>query len=508
MCEESKASSSPPPKLRALSLRPAMSATVRDFIAEQKQLRQLVKSLGSPLNILFPDSVSANVQSFADTLSRHRLLGRVFFAHKTSRSDSVVKKLATEKVSLDVASLAELKHALACGFDGSRLEATGPKNAEFIALCLMHSVVLNLDSKSELEQAITVRRQLKLEGKTRVLIRLSGFADAVAANLSKSSRFGVPLVEVDSVLSILEENEEFSLLGFSFHLDTTSVQERVVAIEKCLALFDEAINRGFAPQVLNIGGGFRINYLADEHDWSNYVAALKQSVLGLGLGLGLDQGSALTWQKNTFGMSVEGGVIRGNFNSYNFFEPSAGAKFLEEVLSQRIATRDDATVAEILSSNMIELWIEPGRAIVDQCGITVARVNSVRQASGGELLVSLNMKRSDLAFLDQEIFVDPVVVYKRPPSANAGSVPVFFAGNLCLEGDLIYRHATFVQKVPEPGDLVVFINTAGYSMDFSTTNSIMQPSARKVAVIAQAGSFVWVADEDYSPVWQFYDQET
>lgn len=501
MSEESKASSSPSQTLRALSLRPAMSATVRDFIAEEKQLRQLVKSLGSPLNILFPDSVSANVQSFADTLSRHHLLGRVFFAHKASRADSLVKKLASENVSLDVASLAELKHALACGFDGSRLEATGPKNAEFIALCLLHSVVLNLDSKSELEQAITVRKQLKLQGKTRVLIRLSGFTDAVAVTLNKSSRFGVPLGEVDSVLSLLEENEEFSLLGFSFHLDTTSVQERVMAIEKCLALFDEAINWGFAPQVLNIGGGFRINYLADEHDWSNYVAALKQSILGL------DLGSALTWQKNSFGMSVEGGVIRGNFNSYNFFEPSAGAKFLEEVLTQRIASRDDATVAEILSSNMIELWIEPGRAIVDQCGITVARVNAVRQASGGELLVSLNMKRSDLAFLDQEIFVDPVIVYKRHPLANAALVPVFFAGNLCLESDLIYRHATFVQKVPEPGDLVVFINTAGYSMDFSTTNSIMQPPARKVAVMAQAGSFVWVTDEDYSPVWQFYDQE-
>jgi diaminopimelate decarboxylase len=118
------------------------------------------------------------------------------------------------------------------------------------------------------------------------------------------------------------------------------------------------------------------------------------------------------------------------------------------------------------------------------------------------------MKRADLAFLEQEVFVDPLILYKRQPKPSSSSgIPVFFTGNLCLESDLICRHATFLQKLPEEGDLVAFINTAGYSMDFSASNSIMQPPGRKVAVNAQGDGFVWVLDEQFSPVWQFYNQE-
>jgi diaminopimelate decarboxylase len=125
----------------------------------------------------------------------------------------------------------------------------------------------------------------------------------------------------------------------------------------------------------------------------------------------------------------------------------------------------------------------------------------VRRASGGEELVSLNMKRSDLAFLDQEMFVDPVVIYGRSSTTSSGNWrKVFFAGNLCLESDLIYRHATFLQKLPEPSDLVAFVNTAAYAMDFSSSQAIMQPSARKVAVATEGKSFTWVLDELYSPV--------
>jgi diaminopimelate decarboxylase len=483
-----------------LHLRPAVHPAVNKFLSNKKQVRELVAALGSPLNVMFPDLLSGNIQPFLDTFSRNQIRGRVFFAHKTTRSDSLIKQLAVEDVAMDVASVNELKHALASGFNGSRLEATGPKNAEFLALCLLHAVVLNIDSIAELRQAIAIRELLHITRPTSVLLRLSGFGEATSASLKKSSRFGTPLADIEEAFTLIENNSGITLLGFSFHLDTTSVQERVVAIESCIALFDEAIDRGFSPQVLNIGGGFRVNYLADEHDWSAYLAAFKQSVL--------TGRSPLTWQNNTFGLSVEAGSLKGNFNSYSFYEPAPGAKFLQEILSQRVATRDDATVAEILSSNMIELWVEPGRAIVDQCGVTIARVNSLRKASGGEQLVSLNMKRADLAFLDQEVFVDPLILYKRQPKPSSSSgIPVFFTGNLCLESDLICRHATFLQKLPEEGDLVAFINTAGYSMDFSASNSIMQPPGRKVAVNAQGDGFVWVLDEQFSPVWQFYNQE-
>ena len=487
-------------KSQALSLRPAMHPTIAGFLAHKKFVKELVNAFGSPLNVMFPELLAGNIESFTNTFARHQVIGRICFAHKSTRSDSLIKQLAVENVSCDVASANELKHALGAGFNGKRLEATGPKNADFLCLCLQHEVVLNVDSLAEIAEITALAERLKLAQPARVLLRLSGFGDATTASLRKSSRFGIPLSEVDEALKLLAQHKEsMTLLGFSFHLDTTSVEERIQAIETCICLFDDALNLGFTPQVLNIGGGFRVNYLAHEQDWSNYVAALKESVLG--------GRKPLTWQNTTFGLSVEGRALKGNFNSYNFFEASPGAHFLEEILSCKLPSRDHTTVAEVLSSNMIELWIEPGRALLDQCGVTIAKVNSARKASGGEQLISLNMKRSDIAFLDQEMFVDPVVLYKRAPSEKKpASLPVFFAGNLCLESDLILRHATFLQQLPQSGDLIAFVNTAGYAMDFSSSNAIMQPPARKVAVVPSPKfckpKFSFVLDEQFSPIWR------
>jgi len=200
-------------------------------------------------------------------------------------------------------------------------------------------------------------------------------------------------------------------------------------------------------------------------------------------------------------MHADKGKLRGNFNSYSFWDEFAGAAFLDEILSYQFPNLGDRTAGSLLGQNMIELWIEPGRSLVDQVGITVATVNTVRTSSRGDVLVALNMKRQDISFLDQEIFVDPIVVYSSQDGLDSNEYKsVYFTGNLCLETDLIYRHKTFLPKVPAEGDLIVFANTAGYFMDFSATNSIMQPIGNKAAVFQRNGSFAWTMDSQYSPI--------
>jgi len=329
-------------------------------------------------------------------------------------------------------------------------------------------------------------------------LRLSGFEANHSKFLNKGSRFGVPLKEAGTAFDILEQNrKEIELLGFSFHLDTVSVVERAIAIENCLELFEEALTRDFEPRVLNIGGGYKVNYLENEEEWNAYVSALKESVLGTR--------PTMTWHNNAFGMSSDKGKLKGNFNSYSYFDTETGGDFLDELLSQRFANLGDATAASLIRDNMIELWIEPGRSLVEQTGITVARVNSVRSSSRNEAIICLNMKRQDISFLDQEIFVDPVIIEKDPeaniPELEA-PVGVYFAGNLCLESDLIYRHLTYVKKLPKAGDLVVFVNSAGYFMDFSASTSIMHPIAKKVAVMEREGEFTWMLDSEYVPYWE------
>lgn len=479
-----------------LALTPKVDPCVARFLANQSKVNELVHALGSPLNILFPELIRQNVKGFQNVFAKHGIIGKVFFAHKSNRSDCLVRELALTTANLDVSSVHELRHALGSGFVGSRLEATGPKNSEFLSLALMHGVTLSIDSIAELELVVALRKELNLKAPTKVLIRLSGFSADHSKFLNKGSRFGIPVSEIKTVFAILDEQrKDINFAGFSFHLDTVSPLERAVAIENCLFLFEDALQMGFEPHILNIGGGYKVNYLQEESEWNEYTSALRQSVLGTG--------ESLTWQGNAFGLIPEKGKLRGNFNSYNYYDEVTGPRYLDELLSQQLPNIDSSSAAQLLADNMIELWIEPGRALIDQCGITLASVNSLRPSTKGDNIVCLGMKRQDVTFLDQEIFVDPVILYMQPESAYESETenqPVYFAGNLCLESDLIYRHKTFLPKLPKPGDIVAFINTAGYFMDFSASQSIMQPIARKVAVVERNNNFTWTLDEQYSPV--------
>jgi diaminopimelate decarboxylase len=72
---------------------------------------------------------------------------------------------------------------------------------------------------------------------------------------------------------------------------------------------------------------------------------------------------------------------------------------------------------------------------------------------------------------------------------------VFFAGNLCLERDMIFNHLTFVDRIPTPGDIVAFVNTAAYQMDLSASAALMRPPPRKAVAVSGPDGFTVHADD-------------
>jgi diaminopimelate decarboxylase len=147
---------------------------------------------------------------------------------------------------------------------------------------------------------------------------------------------------------------------------------------------------------------------------------------------------------------------------------------------------------------MYDLDIEPGRALLDQCGLVLASVREVRE-EGGETLVRLDVNARDVCLEEHGLLMDPVLLPRSAPGdpAPAG---VYLLGNLCLESDLITRRKVFLPARPVPGDLLAFVNTAGYFMDFSATGALHQPIGRKVAVTPDGCRWRWSLDEQYWPV--------
>ena len=113
---------------------------------------------------------------------------------------------------------------------------------------------------------------------------------------------------------------------------------------------------------------------------------------------------------------------------------------------------------------MITLYVEPGKSLLDNLGITIAKVNFIKHVKD-DTLIGLDMRRNDLVMVDSEVFLDPLVISEEKELEEKKGV--YFVGNLCLEGDLIYKRKVFLKQIPKEGDLVIFFNTAGYFMDFN-----------------------------------------
>lgn len=476
-----------------LPLTPNISERVQRFIQSPQLLQDLADACGSPLNIVFPQAVSANIRRFREVYDKHAIAGRIYYAHKPNKSEALVRQVAIEAIYVDIASERELHSALRAGFVGAKIQATGPKNRDFLTLALQHSVLISVDNFQELQSIQKLIATLKIEH-ANILVRLCGFV-----GMSKESRFGVPISDLETVLSFISAHQStLKLKGFSFHLDTASLEEKVIALVDTLNCIKLAHKKGLKLSIVNIGGGFKVNYLKHKGEWDEYVSALQQSVLG--------ERESLSWQNSGLGYRSEHGVLKGGPSFYQYFNEIAGPDYLNRLLSFKPDSFDGQTVAQVLSDNLLELYIEPGRALLDQAGITIAKVNFVKQSPKGEVLVGLDMNRSNLDSLNQEMMVDPVVVSNGgEQSASKSPIGVYFIGNLCLESDFIYKHKTFVHAMPQADDLVIFTNTAAYNMDFTESRTLQQRIATKLAVVEQNNTFKWYMDEKYRPVAYPYD---
>lgn len=471
-----------------LPLTPKLSERVADLLAQPSVLADLVKALGSPLNIVLPQQIRENVTDFRRTIDRHGMRGAVYYAHKANRSAALVRELAATEARIDVASLAELQHALGSGFAPDRIMTTGPKTPEFLWLAARSGVTVNVDTIEELTlvgQIIQAHTLPRID----VLVRLSTFRASGATMLSRPSRFGVSTEHLDDVFTVLEKfSQAVRLTGFAYHLDTIGIPEKARAFEGCLLAMEQARSRGHDPRVVDIGGGFGVNYLADSSQWEAFTTALSEAVLGLR--------DPVTWQGTGYGLRNEGGRLRGAIGLYPAHRPTSGPRYLDNLLSTP-APGLGASLAEAVLDNMHELWIEPGRSLLDQCGIVMARVLEVRPATDDAHYVRLDLNAGDVSLEEHGVHLDPILVTAQPGGREPGAG--YLIGNLCLEADFISRRKIWFDHLPRVGDLVAFANTAGYFMDFSADHALAQPIARVVAMSRTPQGWTWQLDDQYWP---------
>ncbi|MGQ9847626.1 MAG: hypothetical protein ACUVQP_09035, partial [Bacteroidales bacterium] len=435
---------------------------------------------------IFPLAVLRNLKEFQKVFSSNNIKGQVFYAYKANKSVAVLKQLAVTDAKVDVASEKELKKALAAGFSGQRIEATGPKNQSFIKLALLHGVTLNVNSFEEFETIKQLKKNLNLKFPTPLFLRLKQFKSNMFETIAKDNKFGLNTKEVQKIITDLKNRSDINFIGFSFHLETTSEQERIIAIEQALDLTLQAIKNGLNPQGINIGGGFSLNFLKNKKEWYDYVSAIKESLLN-------PNKQSMSWNQSGLGFWAEKGKIRGSAKFSEFYRPINQFQELNKILTGKISRFGN--FSQFLQENMLTLYIEPGRSLLDQAGVTLTKIISINKSAKGETVVFLDMNRSNMNSIELEFMADPIIISDKKYRKKTDE-GVFLSGNLCLQHDLICRRKVFLGKQLESEDILAFINTAGYFMDFTESETIQHSIAPKIAINPQG----WWLDENYEPI--------
>jgi diaminopimelate decarboxylase len=83
-----------------------------------------VTRLGSPLNVMWPDRLRANVQALRSAERRHGLALALYYGAKVNQSQALVKAAVEAGIGVDVSSEHELQDALRAGVSPAQVCAT------------------------------------------------------------------------------------------------------------------------------------------------------------------------------------------------------------------------------------------------------------------------------------------------------------------------------------------------------------------------------------------------
>jgi diaminopimelate decarboxylase len=472
-----------------VAIEPLQSPRISHFLSDRRRIAGLCDTFGSPLNVVFPEQVAENLAAFQKALSERMIDGRVLCTSKPNRSRAVLSMLARRGMSVDVSSRRGLAEALSSGIPGSRIQITGPKTVDYLAIAAAHGSTITVDNPSELEMLSAVVRGGQPLTPTSILLRIRGRRSGFRAGQDTTPTFGSSDAEITELLTKLTSlRSQVSLRGFHFHLHGATNAERSDTFSSAFGALRKANQIGFSADTINIGGGFKIRYAASEQQFARFTDYLKQAVR--------KEVKPITWQNDGLGYRLDSRGVGGAPKFTDHAPAVHGVDEFAELLSMRCAELDNQPIERIVSDSMLRLWVEPGRASFDQGGLTIGRVTHTTISESERPLIRVEMNQSNLRSSQQTLLTQPIFLPSEPRKSSP--LGMFLVGNLCIAQDLLQPNAVYPGFIPEAGDLVIFVNTAAYLMDFIESEMLLQPTARKVAAVGCEDSWKLCLDEEFS----------
>jgi ornithine decarboxylase len=242
----------------------------------REAIEHLVKRYGSPLFVVDAARIRTQYRNLAAALPNVDL----HYALKPLPHPSVVETLRDEGSFFDLATNGEVDLVQRCGVAAERCIHTHPiKRDGDIRTALDYGVnVFVVDNPDEL------RKFLKFRGRASLLIRVSFRSPDAVCDLSR--KFGCAPEAVADLLALAAELR-IKIAGFSFHVGSQAMDPGtyVQAIEVCRELMGSTAAAAHELSVLDIGGGFPVDYVNRTLSIEEYCAPIRRALSALAPGV-------------------------------------------------------------------------------------------------------------------------------------------------------------------------------------------------------------------------------
>lgn len=404
---------------------------------------QLAEEFGSPLFVFSEKTIRETYNEAKQTFETHYPKVQFAWSYKTNYLDAICSIFHDEGSWAEVVSVFEFEKALSLGVKGSNILYNGPEKSEDdLKLAINHNACIHIDHFDELYMLIKITREMNK--KARVAIRVN--LDAGIYPMWDRFGFNYENGEAWSAINRIMLADNLDLIGLHTHIGTyiMSAAGYGVAATKLSNLM-VAIHRKFNLwlKYIDLGGGFA--------------------------------------SKNTLkGAYMPGSETCPTFDDY------------AKAISNAIIT------SEIPHENLPVLFLETGRALIDDAGYLITSVLANKRSTTGRRLIVID---AGVNILFTSFWYNLGVFPSREVSDLMEDTTIY--GPLCMNIDVIRDAINFPQV--KKGDRLVVERVGAYNvtqwMQFITyrPNVVLIDLEGKVHIIRKRETLETLKENEVNP---------
>ena len=404
---------------------------------------ELAKEYGTPLYVLDETTIRNTIRSYVSSFKKfYDGNGMPLYASKALSCKELCRIAKEENIGLDVVSGGEIYTALQAGFPMEKVHFHGNNKTEDEIRFALKSKVgkFVVDNLYELELLNKIAGEMNV--KADISFRIKPGVDAHTHNFIRTG-------QIDSKFGFaLETGEAFEAVKEALKLDNVCLKElhchigsQIFDIEPFVTAAEIMIDfmakikseLGAVISELNLGGGFGIMYTSDDEPvpYENYMDKVSVAVK---------------------------------------------AKCAEHGLPVPF------------------IYIEPGRSVVGEAGITLYTVGGKKEIPNVRTYVSIDGGMTDN--IRYALYQSAYTVVNASKADKPADEIVTIAGKCCESGDLVQEH-TKVADV-QVGDILAVLSTGAYNYSMASNyNRIPRPA---IVMVKDGKSRVIVKRESYEDI--------